>query len=1440
MKLKAIMWLSIMILIMSMYIHSVSADIPQPVINSFTPSVGWAGTQDNPESGTLVTIKGTGFDPVPDNNEVRFSDSSGFPNIDAKVKWVITEGTKYNTESKTIGGPGTGLGQFKDPLELAIDDNNGDVYVVDNILGGKNMQVFNKDGNPLRMINLSELNHPWSVALDNNYVYVSDYGDVGNSLPTGYIYVFSKNGNFVKKIRPTGTLNWGPRNLVVDKKGFIYLINQIGPNHAEIEKIDFAGNMWGEITTPGDLSEHFIYGEGLALDSSEKFVYMSDKERNSVYKFDISNNLNFIEQWNNSNNKWGFPNNLNVSRIADRYGILYVQLEDYIIKLDDSGNLINQIKLDPYDIFRNFRTIDIYKRIYTVNEDCSCIKVFSPSDNEELLAYVPYGAKTGPIGIIRKTSTEQKSDISVNKFTVLENIDPVSVVKIEATQGLQSYPFVAGKETLVWAKLNGIFGHPTLDKATIKITQPKGQSFEFPYSHLEYDINKMQTNVHFHIPTEIIQGTGQYSLEVNFERNGKLIQPAWTKNFYVFNTKGLGLLFTKFTNIPSDQWEKQDPFPWFDMSNFLYGMDTFKRVYPINPQYVGPYFASGKYLEFLNDGVQEEEKSQLDTQELKVFYGYLDTVKETRGNVVQRVIGLMDPDLQKLPANGWAIFKGAAATTFFYPSFGKIHTWGRLLSHEIGHTYGLIAENEPNFDPNDKTGGHSKNKALTQEFGAPITAWNSMTDKLLDGKDAYSIMAQGVGAGDDQSFFESEESVQHPLDYWHLFEQFKDTGTLIGGAFLESQSSSHKFVILGSINTTGKVSIDQSFLTTSEINITPSQESVYSLVFLDKFGQIISQDNFSVSFTMQDGGPTDNGIFNLVVSYPDSTAKVEIRLNNQVLDMLTPSANPPVVNNIIVDLSSSFPTIRWDASDLDGNQLSYDIDYSTDGGQTFVPVAIGLKDKIFTWDDSLTAGSDKAVIKIVANDGFNRGNAISNSFQLPKRKPQLAILVPSDGSNITEGSSITLRGAAFDPEDGLLSGSNLSWQLDGNINLGTGDNARIQNFPLSIPIGTISLPLAVGPHTITLSATDSDNNKVSKDIQIDIVSDTDRDGFSDDLEKELGTDPYNPLDVPIGSISGMKFDDLNGNGKKDPGEIGISDWIITLKKPDGTSANTSTDSNGNYTFDDLLIGTYTVEEAHQSGYIQTFPIAPEAYKIDIKARSKEVNKDFGNFKLGKIDGQKFEDLNANGTKDPREVGLAGWQINLTGKDTIENVDVSRTTITDTNGRYNFTGLMAGNYTISETLQKGWIQTTPSTGNYVVSITSGAVIAGQDFGNFHKGDITGGGWISITGDPKATFGITGQYPNSSNTAKGNVEYQDHKTNLNIKSIQIKTVSTTYDKKKGAITGLAQVNGAGSYPFEIYVEDNGEPGKGKDVFKISLPTYPYSNEAVLSGGNIQIHS
>ena len=274
--------------------------------------------------------------------------------------------------------------------------------------------------------------------------------------------------------------------------------------------------------------------------------------------------------------------------------------------------------------------------------------------------------------------------------------------------------------------------------------------------------------------------------------------------------------------------------------------------------------------------------------------------------------------------------------------------------------------------------------------------------------------------------------------------------------------------------------------------------------------------------------------------------------------------------------------------------------------------------------------------------------------------------------------------------------------------------------------------------------------------------------------------------INVGSIAGIKFDDVNGNGVND-GEPGLQGWTITLSNQSGIVATQITSPTGSYNFTNLTADNYTVSEVLQSGWIQTAPkpVPPGTYTVNLSAGENVIGKDFGNFKLGEVHGMKFEDLNANGTKEAFETGLAGWEINIKGTDTITGEEVNITTTTDANGKYSFLNLTNGTYVISETLKDGWVQTAPVTSTYTVTINSGTVVTGQDFGNFHKGKITGIGWIPAD-DQKATFGLVGQYPANSNTAQGNVEVQDHSANLNIKSIQINTVATTVDKKKGVIT------------------------------------------------------
>jgi len=200
------------------------------------------------------------------------------------------------------------------------------------------------------------------------------------------------------------------------------------------------------------------------------------------------------------------------------------------------------------------------------------------------------------------------------------------------------------------------------------------------------------------------------------------------------------------------------------------------------------------------------------------------------------------------------------------------------------------------------------------------------------------------------------------------------------------------------------------------------------------------------------------------------------------------------------------------------------------------------------------------------------------------------------------------------------------------------------------------------------------------------------------------------------TISGRKFNDLNGDGS-DAGDPGISGWGIVL---DGTTTlgvhiteTQYTGSDGSYTFGNIAPGTYKISELSRPGWTQTHPGGDGSHTVEISSSSVS-GKNFGNRYVStksSIWGTKFNDKNNNGVRDAGEQGLAGWEIR------ISNSTYTRTAITDSDGWYNFTGLDAGTYTVTETLKPGWSVTKPSGGSYTITLNAGETKTGVDFGNY---------------------------------------------------------------------------------------------------------------------------
>jgi SdrD B-like protein len=114
-----------------------------------------------------------------------------------------------------------------------------------------------------------------------------------------------------------------------------------------------------------------------------------------------------------------------------------------------------------------------------------------------------------------------------------------------------------------------------------------------------------------------------------------------------------------------------------------------------------------------------------------------------------------------------------------------------------------------------------------------------------------------------------------------------------------------------------------------------------------------------------------------------------------------------------------------------------------------------------------------------------------------------------------------------------------------------------------------------------------------------------------------------PLLVQSCSISGRKFDDVNGNKKHDPSESYLEGWKFQLLNATTKAVvqEATTDSEGNYTFTKVEPGTYIVQEVGQSGWTCDVPGEGKACQYEVTIDSEHLNvteRDFGNVPTSKV------------------------------------------------------------------------------------------------------------------------------------------------------------------------------------------------------------------------------
>ena len=144
----------------------------------------------------------------------------------------------------------------------------------------------------------------------------------------------------------------------------------------------------------------------------------------------------------------------------------------------------------------------------------------------------------------------------------------------------------------------------------------------------------------------------------------------------------------------------------------------------------------------------------------------------------------------------------------------------------------------------------------------------------------------------------------------------------------------------------------------------------YSIRFEDSSGQPLGAH----AFELEKDSDGMKGPFSLVLPWNPDTKRIVLLHNNQPIASREASANPPTVTvtspNGGETLNGATATFTWTAADLDGNSLTYAIDYSSDAGVTWSSVVSGWASTSYIADLQTFAGGSQSLIRVTATDGF--------------------------------------------------------------------------------------------------------------------------------------------------------------------------------------------------------------------------------------------------------------------------------------------------------------------------------------------------------------------------------------------------------------------------------------------------------------------------------------
>jgi SdrD B-like domain len=195
--------------------------------------------------------------------------------------------------------------------------------------------------------------------------------------------------------------------------------------------------------------------------------------------------------------------------------------------------------------------------------------------------------------------------------------------------------------------------------------------------------------------------------------------------------------------------------------------------------------------------------------------------------------------------------------------------------------------------------------------------------------------------------------------------------------------------------------------------------------------------------------------------------------------------------------------------------------------------------------------------------------------------------------------------------------------------------------------------------------------------------------FAEPVLTRLEVEPIPSSDAPKTPLTGTIFEDLDGDGVRDPGEPGLANVVVAItEQGSGETFYVTTDANGVYTAftNDTAVTTDVDETTLPAGYTRS-----AGTDLDLVNVTPGVTNDLGSdgFRatLGPVSGQVRLDTDGNGDLTDPDTGLAGVTVELytdPNGDGDPSDGVLVTAVTSaTDGSYSFIDVPLGDYVVVE-------------------------------------------------------------------------------------------------------------------------------------------------------------